>query len=126
MSLRTFLLGRTRSFGFACTGLLHVLRSQRNAWLHLLATALVIAAALILGLPQLHWCALVLAIGLVWTAETLNTSLELLCDHLHPGADDAIGRVKDVAAAGVLLSAITAATVGLLVLGPALWTRLSP
>ncbi len=116
-----FFRARVRSFRFAWKGLSHLVRGQQNAWIHLGATVGVVATGLAVGLPTLHWCALVLAMGLVWSAEALNTGLELLCDRLHPEIDPDIGRVKDMAAAGVLLAAVAAAVVGGLVLGPALW-----
>ncbi len=59
-----------------------------------------------------------LAIVTVWTAETLNTALELLCNASVPEFHPLAGRAKDVAAGAVLVSATGAAIIGLLVLGP--------
>ena len=44
--MRDFLSGRIRSFGFAFQGVGTMLRSQRNAWLHALATVAVVTAGL--------------------------------------------------------------------------------
>jgi diacylglycerol kinase len=102
-----------------------VLRSQRNAWIHALATLLVVVAGLWLGVDRISWALLLGAIGLVWLAEFLNTALEAVVDlaspELHP-----LARVgKDVGAAAVLIAALTSAAIGLLVLGPPLYTRLA-
>lgn len=95
-----------------------MIRTQHNAWIHLLATAGVIIAGLLTGLKWLEWCALVFAIGLVWTAEALNTAIEFLADEISLEKRDLIGKAKDAGAAGVLLVSICAAVVGLLVFVP--------
>ncbi len=115
---------RLESFGHAFAGCIYMLRTQRNAWIHTCATVAVTALGLWLGLSRLEWAALVLVIGLVWMAEFVNTALEALvdlaCPDLHPLAKAG----KDVAAAAVLVGAVTSVIVGLLILGPPLWARL--
>jgi len=112
--------GRLRSFQYATRGVAELLRSQHNARIHALATVCVVGAGLLLGVSALEWCALILAVIAVWSAEALNTALEFLCDVVSPEFHPLVAKAKDVAAAGVLLSAIGAALVGLLVLGPRL------
>ena len=109
------LAGRARSVVYACRGLRTMLASQHNAWLHAVATALVVAAGLAAGVTRLEWCALVLAIVAVWTAEALNTALEFLADAFCPEHHPLVGKAKDVAAGAVLLAALGAAVVGGLV-----------
>ena len=109
---------RARSFHFALRGLATLLASQHNAWIHAAATLAVAGLGLALGISRLEWCAIALAVALVWTAEALNTALEILCDVVSPDRDPRVARVKDVAAGGVLASAIGAAVVGLLVFVP--------
>ena len=116
---RTFNLAyRVRSFGFAGAGLLLVLRSQHNAWIHAVATLLVLALAVLFPLSGLEWCVLLIAIGLVWSAEAMNTALELLADAVSPDRNPLIGQAKDAAAGAVLVAALVAAAVGFIVLGP--------
>jgi len=117
---RTSLL---RSFGYAFSGIAYLLRSQRNARLHAAITLVVIGLGTWLRLTGPQWAVLVLAMGLVWTAETVNTALEDLVDLASPQVDPAAKSIKDLAAAAVLLAAIAAAGVGVLVLGPALVRR---
>ena len=115
---------RLESFRHAFAGCLYMVRTQRNAWIHGSATVAVTALGLWLGLNRLEWAAIVLVIGLVWMAEFVNTALEavvdLACPDLHPLAKAG----KDVAAAAVLVGAVTSVIVGLLILGPPLWARL--
>ena len=98
-----------------------LLRTQANARIHLLATVLVIAVGFAFHVTRGEWTAHALAIGIVWIAEAVNTALEALADRISREHDDSIRRAKDVAAGAVLLAAITAAAIGLLVLGPHVW-----
>jgi len=110
--------GRLRSFGYAFRGIGIMLRSQRNAWLHALATAAVVAAGFGWQLQRAEWVWITLAIVAVWAAEALNTAFEFLADATHPAFHPLIGKAKDVAAGAVLIAAIGAAAVGVLVFGP--------
>jgi diacylglycerol kinase (ATP) len=114
-----FSLGaRLRSFVYAGRGLSTMLASQHNAWIHAVASVAVIGGGLWAGVGRLEWCALVLAIVAVWTAEALNTAFEFLCDVASPEFHPLVAKAKDVAAGAVLIAAAGAALVGLLVLGP--------
>jgi diacylglycerol kinase (ATP) len=64
---------------------------------------------------------LALAMGMVWAAEALNTAIEYLSDHVCTEHHERIGRVKDLAAGGVLLAAIAAMVVGGIVFLPRVW-----
>lgn len=65
--------------------------------------------ALILTRPSPIWWALgVIAMGLVMVAELIDTAIETLADHIHPERHDEIQAVKEIAAAAVLISSITA------------------
>lgn len=122
--MRHFLISRVAAFGHAFRGWGYVLRTQRNAWIHALASALVIAAAGWLGLSTHDWALLVVAIALVWMAEVLNTSIEAVVDLASPAQHPLAKVGKDVGAAAVLIAAGAAAIVGLLILGPPLWNKL--
>jgi len=110
-----------RSFGPAFAGLCWALRTQRNLKVHAAATVLVIALGAWLGMAAWEWCAVLLAAGLVWSAELLNTALEALADRVSREREEAICRVKDIAAAAVLMAALCAAAVGSVVFLPKLW-----
>jgi len=112
--------GRLRSLSHALAGIRLMLRSQHNAWVHAAVTIAVLAASAVLGLTRVEWCAVVIAIASVWTAEALNTALEFLCDVTSPEFHPAVKNAKDVAAGAVLITAVGAAVVGGLVLGPKL------
>jgi diacylglycerol kinase len=112
------------SFRFAFAGLWYALRTQRNVRVHLLIAAAVVALGLWLGLSPDRWALLTLTIGFVLISEAFNTAIETLVDLVSPDYHPLAKVVKDVMAGAVLLAAIASVIVGLLVLGPPLWTRL--
>ncbi len=112
------LSARIESFRCAARGVRLMLRSQHNAWLHAVASCCVLIVAGLCVLTAAEWCWIILAIMAVWTAEALNTALEFLADVAAPEFHPLVGYAKDVAAGGVLISAIGSAIVGVLVLGP--------
>jgi diacylglycerol kinase (ATP) len=109
---------RAYSFRHAIRGILLVIRTQHNAWIHLVATIAVLIAGKLLDVTRAEWLALVFAIGLVWTAEALNTALEFLADEVSLERRERLGSAKDAGAGAVLLASITAAIIGLLVFVP--------
>jgi diacylglycerol kinase len=109
---------RLRSFVYAVQGLAHLVRTQFNARVHLLASVLVCMVGVYVGLSRAEWLWIAVAITLVWSAEAFNTALEQLADALHPKQHPGIGRAKDVAAAAVLIAAVGAAVIGTLVFVP--------
>jgi len=106
------------SFGFAIRGVVTLVRSQANARIHFAATLAVIAAGFFFGIARLEWCAIAAAIGLVWTAEGLNTAIECVVDLVSPDHHPLAGRAKDIAAGAVLIAALIAAIIGALVFIP--------
>lgn len=111
---------RLLSFVYAFQGLRELLKSQPNATLHLVAASLAVGAGFYLGISRLEWMAVAGCIAAVLAAEAFNTALEYLTDLVSPGHHPLAGKAKDVAAAGVLLTALGAAVVGLLIFLPKL------
>lgn len=112
-----------RSFGFAGEGIVYLLRTQANFWVHCLAAVVVIALAALLGVGGMSAGVLALAIGLVLVCEALNTALEAVVDLAAPQYHPLAKTAKDAAAAAVLIAAVVAALVGLFILGPPLLER---
>lgn len=118
-------LSRIASFRHAFAGWWYVLRTQHNAWIHAVASVAILAVALWVGLSPIEWAILVLTIAVVWVAEFVNTAVEASVDLLSPEIHPLAKIAKDIAAAAVLIAALAAAVVGLLLMGPKLWTRIS-
>ncbi|MGB9640329.1 MAG: diacylglycerol kinase family protein [Anaerolineales bacterium] len=122
---REFILSRIHSFRHAFAGWAFVIRTQRNAWIHALASVLVILVSLWLHLSLQDWAMIILAITLVWTAEFLNTALEAVADLASNGQQNRLAKVgKDVGAAAVLIAALSSILIGILIIGPPLMERL--
>jgi len=113
-----------RSFGYAFEGVAYILRTQRNARIELAVGLAAVALGLWLGLTSVEWAVLAITIALVLALEWINTSLELAVSLASPERNPSAKAAKDVAAACVLLGALTSVIVGLLVLGPSLLSRL--
>jgi len=109
---------RLKSFSFAFNGLRILLKEEHNSRIHLLAAICVLIAAFIFNISAFEWIALVFAIGLVMTLELINSAIENMADFISPNKHDKIKKVKDLAAAAVLISAVTALVVGLIIFIP--------
>ena len=109
---------RLKSFGYAIQGVGFMLRTQHNAWLHLAATLIVLLLASSLHVTLSDWRWLIIAIVVVWVAETFNTAVEHLCDVVSPGYSEAVKRAKDIAAGAVLICSMGAALVGIVTFWP--------
>src|SRR6185369_383253 len=114
------LRARAHSVRYALWGLRFMLRTQHNAGVHAAATLFALAAGLLLRIDRLEWCAVIVVIVAVWTAEALNTAFEALCDVASPEFHPMVERAKDVAAGAVLISAIGSTVVGAMVFVPRL------
>jgi diacylglycerol kinase (ATP) len=109
---------RLRSFIYAGRGVRTMLLSQHNAWIHATATALAVAGGLAFHVTRLEWLVLILAVVSVWTAESLNTAFEYLCDVASPEFHPLVEKAKDVAAGAVLICAFGAAVAGAILFAP--------
>ena len=107
-----------RSIGYALWGCQTAFREEQNFRLQSFAVVLVTVAGFYFNISLLEWVAVVFSCGLVLMAELFNTALERLADVVKPEFDSKIKRVKDVAAAGVIVAALTAATVGTIIFIP--------
>lgn len=123
-AVREFFRTRLLAFKYAFAGWWYVIRTQRNAWIHGVATVLVILVSLWLQLPLRDWAVLFTAITLVWFAEFINTALEAVVDLASPQHHELARVGKDVGAAAVLIASVSSALIGLLIMGPPLLDKL--
>ena len=117
-SERFSITGRIKSFRYAIQGIMLMVKSQHNAWLHATASIVVMLVAAFFRLSAGEWCWMVIAIMTVWTAEALNTAFEFLADVASPEFHPLVAKAKDVAAGAVLISAGGSVLIALLILGP--------
>lgn len=87
--------------------------------IHSAATVLVIAMGIFLNLDNISWMALTFAIGLVFICELINTAIENLTDMVTDEFSEQAGKVKDISASAVMVSACVSVIIGIIVfLGP--------
>jgi diacylglycerol kinase len=123
-SVVDFIRTRAASFGYAFQGWAHVIRNEKNAWIHAVASICVFIVGLWLELPARDWAVLILTIAMVWVAEILNTSIEAVVDLASPDHHPLAKIGKDVGAAAVLIAASAAVLIGLLIMGPPLLKKI--
>ena len=123
MTFKTFITSRIAAFGHAFRGWGYVLKTQQNAWIHSLVATAVLMLGLWLKLSTSDWATLIITIAIVFTAEFINTSIEAVVDLASPTHHPLAKVGKDVGAAAVLVAALAAVLVGLLILGPPLWSK---
>ncbi|MBQ6847249.1 MAG: diacylglycerol kinase family protein [Oscillospiraceae bacterium] len=116
--------GFLKSFGYAARGVLYAIRNERNFRVHLCVTLYVLVFSIIGAPPRDDVARLFLCIGLVMSAELVNTALEKMCDTVTEEKNEKIKIAKDTAAGAVLISAIMATVVGLITfLNPPVFNR---
>lgn len=106
---------RARSFVYAWRGLGQLFREEHNSRIHLSAALLVVVAGFIVGLERWEWVAVVGCIGWVIMAEAFNSAVEAVADRFGGERHPLIAKAKDIAAGGVLVSAIAAAIIGMII-----------
>jgi len=115
------LKSRISSLRYACEGLASFFRQEANAWIHLVFTIAVFVLAVYCRVSLNEAVALIIVIGFVWVAEVFNTAVEKVMDFITRQQNADIKIIKDLAAGGVLLSAITALITGAIIFIPKLF-----
>ncbi|MFC4305587.1 diacylglycerol kinase family protein [Cohnella boryungensis] len=110
-----------RAFRSAGAGIWEALRSERHMRFHAAAGLAVGLLGGLLRVSREDWLWLLAAIASVWTAELFNTAIERTVDRISPEKHPLAKAAKDSAAGAVLMTAVFAAAVGAIVLGPPLW-----
>lgn len=107
------ILKAIKSIGYALNGITASFKTEQNLRFHFVFSVVVLMMAYASGISRTEWVAVIFAVGLVISAELLNTAVENAVDLEAGGKTSTYARLaKDAAAGGVLVSAITAAAVG--------------
>lgn len=115
---RFSLKSRRNSFRYAFRGIAELFRTEPNALIHLTAAIVVVTAGILLDITTIEWCIITIVTGLVFVAEIFNTSLEAISDIIDPDWNEKIMKAKDLAAGGVLVTAIVSLIAGALIFIP--------
>lgn len=104
-----------RSFQYAFRGLLKVAKEEQNFQVELIALVLVALLALVLRVSYTDWAILIIVSALVLVMEIINSAIEAISDALKPKLDNYVKRIKDIVAAGVMVTALGAVIVGIII-----------
>jgi diacylglycerol kinase (ATP) len=121
--MTNFWLRRLKSFKHAFEGIQYVISTQRNFQIHIIIALTASVLGLWLHISKIDWLFIILSIALVWALEIINTAIEVLVDFVSPEFHPLAGKVKDIAAGAVLVSAIAAVILGSIVFIPYLSER---
>ena len=108
MKFVNFLISRLKSFIPAIEGIIYTIEHEKNTWIHIVATIIALIAIFALQLTSLETLFILSAIFIVWICEFFNTVIEYTLDFIQVDKNPKIKIIKDISAAGVLLSAIYA------------------
>lgn len=111
---------RIKSFSYAFAGLKVLFKEEHNSWIHAVAAVCAITAGFLLDISAIEWIAIIIVIGMVISAEIVNSSLERTADFIKAERDDRKRDIKGLGAAAVLICAITAAITGIIIFLPKL------
>lgn len=102
-------------FRFAWNGIVVAFKEQPNLKLHVLIACVVVVAGLYFRITDTEWAVLIICISLVIALELINSAIEYLVDLVTLERRPLAGKIKDIAAGAVLVTAIGAAVVGVVV-----------
>src|SRR5712692_8441949 len=113
-----------QALAYAAEGLRYAVRTQRTFRIQLALAAAVGVVLLWVQAPALEAAVVVLAMIVVLAAELLNTGVEVVVDLLVDRNHHVLAKVaKDIAAAGVVVTVVGAAVIGLDALTSARWSQ---
>jgi len=119
---KLFFAGRMKSFHYAFSGLKTVFLEETNFRIHLIAAVIAVIFGFLLKISILEWSVIIFVIGFVFVTEILNSSIETLADTFSLEKNENVKKLKDMSAAAVLVSAISALIVGLIIFLPKILT----
>jgi len=111
---------RLKSFRFAFKGIAYMFKTQHNSWIQAGIAAISVFLGFYLNISRVEWLFIIFAIALVFMAELMNTAIETLVDLVSPERNEKAGRIKDLAAGGVLFISLAALIVGIMIFLPKL------
>ncbi len=114
----SFLKGRIRSLKFALKGAYLLLTTEDSIKVQFSLGIIMTIFGFVMRISPTEWMFQLIAIGMVLTAESLNTGIEKLCDFVHPDFHERIGFIKDISAGAATFAAIIAMIIGFIIYLP--------
>ncbi|WBW95769.1 diacylglycerol kinase [Oceanirhabdus sp. W0125-5] len=108
------------SFNYAIKGIRWAFMNERNFKVHTVVSILVIILGIVFQISKVEFLITLLCIGMVLGGELINTAIEKLCDGITGEFKVYIKAAKDIAAGGVLITALISGIIGIIIFGNAI------
>jgi diacylglycerol kinase len=107
-----------RSLRHARHGLYQAIAHENSFRIHLAVAVVLILILVGLKVKPIEAAMIIFLISTILTLELVNTVVERFVDLLEPRVHTYVGLIKDLLAAGILITAVAASIIGILILGP--------
>jgi diacylglycerol kinase len=107
-----------KRFSFAWEGIVFTLKNEKNMKIHCVAALFVCMTAWMLDLSKTEWLIILIAIGVVFSLEMVNTAIERVVDLVAPEFHPLAKIAKDVAAGAVFVFVIISVIIGAIIFFP--------
>ncbi len=109
--MKSFVLGRFKAFKYVFRGMFWMLKHEASFQVQTVLLFMSLMIARFLKFDFFEWIIIIVLWGIIFTAETFNTSVEKLSDVVSPDFNEKIRDVKDISAGAVGWVALTGAVV---------------
>ncbi len=106
------------SFKYAFEGIITGFKQEQNMKVHIAIMLLVILLGIVLKISTIESIICIILFGVVISAELFNTAIEQTVNIAMPEINEKAKIAKDVSAGAVLVTAISAAIIGLIIFVP--------
>lgn len=107
-----------KSVSYAIYGLRYIIRREQNFRIQIAVACMVVFAGGYLGIRKIEWIAIIILISAVLILEIINSAIEQFIDIMKPRMHGQVKLVKDMMAAAVLITALSAAFIGTIIFHP--------
>ncbi|MGV6831054.1 MAG: diacylglycerol kinase [bacterium] len=118
MKKEPFILNRLKSVVYAFNGFIYLVKTESSIQIQMVIAIVMTIFGFMMHITLTEWILQIFAIGLVMSAEGINTAIEKLADFINPDFNEKIGIIKDVAAGAVFISALIAVIIGFIIYLP--------
>lgn len=107
-----------KGFVYAFNGLVIFFRHERNGRIQMVVAILIVLLSWWLKIAAAEWIVVLGCIGTVLSFEMINSSIEKICNLVHPKYHHAIKTIKDMSAGAVLFVSVVSAIIGAIIFLP--------
>ncbi len=113
------------SLGFAFSGIIQSWKIGQNFKIQVGCGLVSLVLCVLLNVQGWEWIVVLILTGGVLSLETLNSSIEKLCDLVSVDRDPKIKTIKDLSAGAVLIFSVIAMVIGCMIFIPKIMLLLS-